>query len=238
VEQLNSAAILMVRDKPDFDEPENEPDSEQEDGKLRIEWEKSYRQGKKKFIYRELEYDVFNRHGNPVPPEVCIDFIFDTWQRASGNWYKSKKMRPGRTEGFLDFDEIDHLNTRHTPSILQYAKKESIPFERYDFSNKSRVPFKKTKKFSQALAGNSNYIKEGDIIVIHGLREQDMKEHFHTVLVLDTYPVTGIPSVVGDNAGKPRIRNIASAMRSAPRRMIKHRIRLNWNWLTQKMKAE
>jgi hypothetical protein len=60
-----------------------------------------------------------------------------------------------------------------------------------------------------------------------------MKEHFHTLLVLETYPLTGIPKVVADNAGKPHIRTLASAMRSAPRRMLKYRLRLNWEWLIQ-----
>ncbi len=235
IKKLETTAELMVTDRPDFDEPENEPESVQEDGKLRIEWEKSYRQRKKIFVYRDLEYNVFNRAGNPVPPEVCIDFVIDTWERASGNWYKKRKKRPGRTKGFLDFDTIEHLNTRHTPSILNYAKENLLPFERYDFEYKTRIPFKKLRKFATAIQKNAQFIKQGDLLVIHGLREEDMKEHFHTVLVLDTYPVTGIPSVVADNAGKPRIRNLASAMRSAPRRMIKYRLRLNWQWLQTQM---
>ena len=38
----------------------------------------------------------------------------------------------------------------------------------------------------------------------------------------------GIPVTVADNAGRPRIRSLASAMRSAPRRTIKHRIRADF----------
>jgi hypothetical protein len=109
---------------------------------------------------------------------------------------------------------------------------------RLDIPVKKQIPFKKTRKFARQLAAlckNDNFLKEGDMLVIHGLREEDMEEHYHTILVLKTDPLTGMPLVVSDNSGKPRIRSIASAMRSAPRRSIKHRIRINWTFLADKI---
>ena len=169
--------------------------------------------------------------GQSHSPQVCIDFIFDTWQRASGNWYKKRGTGPGRTEGFLNFRDFENLPRRHTSSLLIYAEDPETVLERFDFHRKDRVPYRRGAKFAAAIANNANQIQEGDLLVIHGLREEDMEDHYHTVLVLNTDPLTGMPTEVADNAGRPRIRSLSSAMRSAPRRSIKNRLRINWAWL-------
>lgn len=232
------AAVAMVEERPGFDEPVDEPEGDQEDGKLRIAWRKGYYRWESKFKFREEEYRVYDRRGNPTPPQVCIDFIFDTWERSSGNWFRKRGERPGRSPGFLDFKEQDGLLKRHTPSVLAYATANPDVLERYDFPRKDHVPFRRRDDFAEAVAANAHMIREGDLLVIHGLREEDMEEHFHTMLVLRTDPISGMPMVVADNAGRPRIRNLASGMRSAPRRSIKHRIRIGWDWLLRGMKEK
>jgi len=227
IDRLSDAAQQMVDERLDFDEPENEPDTEQEDGKLRIEWEKAYLRRQKTFFYRELEYDVYDRSGNPTPPQVCIDFIVDTWERASGNWYRRRGGPPGRTEGSLDFNSITGLNTRHTPSMLDFAAGGNAFLERFDVPQSCRVPFRQHARFADAVAQTAAQIREGDVLVIHGLREEDQEEHYHTALVLAVCPITGMPLILADNAGRSQIRTLASTMRSAPRRMIKHLLRLH-----------
>ena len=48
----------------------------------------------------------------------------------------------------------------------------------------------------------------------------------------NTNPLTGIPMVMGDNQGRPHIGSLYQVMRRAPRRSVKHRLRLSpskWN---------
>ncbi len=230
---LRETAKMMVAERPGFDEPVDEVEGDQEDGKLRIAWHKAYYRHKRKFNYREEEYRVFDRLGNPIPPQVCIDFIFDTWERSSGNWFRKWRETPGKTPGYLDFSFMK-LNRRHTPSVLDISSVPGGVLERYDFPTRDRVPFRRHKEFASALARNAHALREGDLLVIHGLREEDMENHYHTVIVLSTDPLTGIPTVVADNAGRPRIRSISAAMRNAPRRSIKHRIRVNPGWIEKR----
>jgi len=230
-EAVAAAAAAMVAERPGFDEPTDEPEGEQEDGKLRSEWRKAYQRWESRFRYREEEYRVFDRHGNPTPPQVCIDFVFDTWERAAGSWFRKRGARPGRTPGFLDFATLRGLVRRHTPSVLEFATSNPGVFERHDFRRADWIPFKRRAEFAHAVARNADAIREGDLLVIHGPREEDLEDHYHTALVLRTDPLSGMPMVVADNAGRPRIRNLASAMRSAPRRSIKHRLRLDQEWL-------
>jgi hypothetical protein len=182
----------------------DEIEGDQEDGKLRIAWHKAYYRYKRKFNYREEKYRVFDRLGNPAPPQVCIDFIFDTWERSSGNWFRKRGKTPGRTPGYLDFSFMK-LNRRHTPSVLEISSVPGGILERYDFPGRDRVPFRRRRGFASALVRNSHALREGDLLVIHGLREEDMENHYHTVIVLSTDPLTGIPTVVAGNAGRPRI---------------------------------
>jgi hypothetical protein len=230
-DRVRDAAASMVAERPGFDEPSDEIEGEQEDGVLRHEWLKAYYRREKTFFYREREYSVFDRRGNPTPPEVCIDFIFDTWERASGNWFEQRGHRAGRTRGFLDFGVFPGLWRRHIPSILELAAQGGPPLVRYDLPTRDAVPLRSFGAMAEALARNADAFLEGDILVIHGLREEDQEEHYHAVLVLDADPLTGLPMVIADNAGRPRIRSLAAAMRSAPRRAVKHRLRLDTEWL-------
>jgi len=74
-------------------------------------------------------------------------------------------------------------------------------------------------------------VREGDALVIYGLRLQDGRNHYHAVLVLEAEPMTGVPMTVADNQGRPRLRTLASAMRAAPLRHIDHRIRVDFDRL-------
>jgi hypothetical protein len=230
-DRVREAAARLIAERPGFDEPADELAGEQEDGVLRREWLEAYSRRESKFFYREREYSVFDRRGNPIPPEVCIDFAFDTWERASGNWFERRGRRPGRTAGFLDFAVFPGLWRRHIPSLLEYAEKNPLPLDRYDLPPRDAVPLKSFAAMAEALARNAAAFAEGDVLVIHGLREEDGEEHYHAVLVLDADPLSGLPMTIADNAGRPRNRSLFTAMRNAPRRAVKHRLRLDTAWL-------
>jgi hypothetical protein len=121
--------------------------------------------------------------------------------------------------------------------VLEYAADPTTPLLRYDIPPDDQVPLRNRERFARALAEHADQILAGDVLVIHGLREEDLERHYHTLLVLRTDPITGLPMVVADNAGRPRIRTVFSAMRSAPRRSIKHRLRLDPAWLAEQRRA-
>jgi hypothetical protein len=231
--EVVAAAEHMVEERPAFDEPRDEAEDVQEDGELRQEWANAYHAGKRKFLYREVEYAVFDRRGRAAPPEVCIDFFFDVWERASGNWFRPRGSRPGRTAGYLDFSHLEGLVRRHIPSVLEYAERPGSPLLRYDIPALDQRPLRDREGLARALARHAGQIREGDALIIHGLREEDEEEHYHAVLVLAADPLTGLPMVVADNAGRPRIRSLVSAMASAPRRAVEHRIRLLTEWVEE-----
>jgi hypothetical protein len=230
---IRHAAAAAVSERPLFDEPKDEDDFIQEDGELRQAWKEAYFGKKKKYMYRELEYRVFDSKGNPVPPQVCVDFILDTWERASGTWYTARKHPPKRTEGEIDFYSLPNFGRRHIATILNYAYRPESPFDRYDIPRRDWIPMKTWRRFVKNLVKHADHYREGDILVIHGLRDEDEMEHFHTVLILSTDLITGIPTEVADNQGRPRISNLKTALRAAPRRSIKYRLRLDF----EKMKA-
>ncbi len=222
------AAELMVAERPRFDEPKDEAEDVQEDGELRTAWSKAYWRRERTFKFREVEYKVFDRRGNPIPPQVCVDFVIDIWNRAGGTWFRPRGKRPGRTAGSVDLWSISGLSRRYIPSILAFAAEADTPLERYDIPRRDWIPLKKRRRFADTLAKHTAALREGDALIIHGLREQDMEEHFHAALVLATDPLTGMPMVLGDNQGWPRIGSLYGVMRAAPRRSVKHRLRLNF----------
>lgn len=230
-QRIQEAASLLVAERPLFDEPVDEEADVQEDGELRLAWKEAYFGRRKKFRFREVEYDVFNRNGKPIPPEVCVDFIIDTWERAFGTWYTGRHATPERSRGEIDFSVLENFSRRHIASILTFAAQSNTPFDRFDVPRRNWIPFKKERRFVKNLLKLSEYIREGDLLVIHGLRDEDEQEHFHTVLVLSTDPQTGIPTLVADNQGRPRLSTLKSAMRAAPRRSIKYRLRLDFDKL-------
>ncbi len=221
------AAQQMVTERPGFDEPKDEAEDVQEDGELRLAWARAYWLRQSNFLFRETEYPVFDYRGNPVPPQVCIDFYFDTLERAAGTWYKRRRAGRGRTVGTLDFTQFKDLHRRQINSVLAFARTPDSPLERYDIPRRDWVPFRRYEPFARAVSRHAMMFREGDALIIHGLREEDQEEHYHAVLVLRTDPLTGMPMLIGDNAHRPALRSLAQAMRSAPRRSIKHRVRLN-----------
>ena len=38
-------------------------------------------------FFGTTDVKIYDRRGRPVPPQVCVDFIIDTWERSSGSWW-------------------------------------------------------------------------------------------------------------------------------------------------------
>lgn len=226
--RIAEAAKALVRERPRFDEPVNEPEGVQEDGRLRGAWLAAYQRGARTFTYRDVDYPVFDADGNASPPQVCVDFVFDAWERGGGNWYRSRGEEPGRTAGDVAFRGLPR---RSIQGLLAYSADGEGVLQRHDVARRDRVALREGRRFARAMGRVADDIQEGDTLIIHGLREQDMRLHYHAVLVLEVEPISGVPMVVADNQGRPRLRTLTSALRAAPLRSIKYRLRPDFDAL-------
>ena len=92
--QVRRAIAEQVEEALPFDEPRTEDG--QQDGNLRPAWSWAYNQGWDSYRFNEERYAVFDRHGRPLVPQVCIDFITDTLERASGTWWAAHGAGAGQ----------------------------------------------------------------------------------------------------------------------------------------------
>jgi hypothetical protein len=115
-------------------------------------------------------------------------------------------------------------------SFVEFAKGHPEWFEVTELAESERVPYARRADFFAHLAEHRDRYRPGDVVAIHGLRD-DGKMHYHSFFVYSSDPVTGAPSLVAANAGRPRIRPWESEMLTAPQRSIRARIRPKLEWL-------
>jgi len=226
--RLRAVMAEQVEEGLPFDEPKTE--FGQEDGKLRQHWSWAYRYGQSRFEYNEDEYKVFDATGRPRVPQVCIDFIRDTFERAGGSWYRPRGEARERLPGAIDFGALGMENERSVEHFVEFARARPEWFDVYDLPDEERFPFSRRREFFSHLVENGERYRPGDVIVIYGLRD-DGKMHYHTFFVYESDLVTGAPSLVAANAGRPKIRPLEGEMLSAPARSIRTRIRPRLEWL-------
>lgn len=226
--RLNAVIHEQVAEDLPFDEPKTE--FGQEDGRLRQEWRLAYRDGRSGYEYNGDRYAVFDRLGRPKVPQVCIDFVFDTFERLGGSWYGHESAPRTRPAGRVDFDTLEMENRRNVEEFLALAERRPDLFELRPVPPEERVPLERRERFFSTLFERRGEYRRGDVIVILGLRDDD-KYHYHSFFVVDADPVTGMPTLVGGNSGRPRVRALAVEMAPAPKRSLFARVRPNLDWL-------
>lgn len=228
---LRGAIIEQVQAGLPFDEPKTERG--QQDGELRRRWEGAYLAGKTEFTFNRDKYEVFDRRGTPLTPQVCVDFITETFERASGMAFAPKGETPRKILGALDFDELLEGQRRQESSLRRYAATNPHRLSILDFPEESWVRYENTSEFFEFIESHKDELRAGDIVVIRGRAAWDYYRdiHTHTFFVYETDPITGMPLLLAGNAGKPRIVTWDHEMMRAPRRTIQHRIRPNMTWL-------
>ena len=214
-----------------FDEPDIE--FGQEDGKLREAWIEAYKEREDRYEYNGVQYRVFSGHGTPIPPQVCIDFLMDSVERASGNWWRPRGSRPSRTKGSVRWGDYDGLRSRSVLSLIRFARHNPEIFEAYRVPTSKEVKFETGKRFYRNLEKFPVDFREADMVVIWGYRE-DEKRHYHSFFVHEIDPLDGFPLVLSDNAGLAAIRVWHDIMRTAPQRYVHYRLRLRDEWLLEK----
>jgi hypothetical protein len=120
-----------------FDEPKHEVG--QEDGKLRPRWQHAYEAGKFAYEYRGDDYPVFNAHGQPLVPEVCVDFLLDTIERAGGTWWRDRGQTRERSVGRIDFNIFDREHLRRIPEFVEFVREHPEWFELMEVPDSDRI---------------------------------------------------------------------------------------------------
>ena len=225
---LRRAVDQMIHESLPFDEPKTEDG--QQDGNLRPKWRFAYLQGWETYEFNDDRYFVFDGRGRPRVPQVCVDFIMDALERASGTWWRERGSARERVRGRLDFDEFGIDNRRSVERFIDFAERYPQWFDVHHLSQQERIPLWRRREFFDHLHAEADRYAPGDVVAIHGLRD-DEEYHYHSFFVLASDPVTGVPTRVAANAGRPRIRALFDEMVSAPKRSFKTRVRPRLEWL-------
>lgn len=228
---LRESIVSQVRMGLPFDEPKTERG--QEDGKLRARFEHAYFSGNKTYKFNGDQYSVFNPDGTPLAPQVCIDFVTESLERASGMHFAPLGEKPQRVNGALNFDELLGGFRRQELALRNYARLNPHRLELHDFPQSQWVRYEKVDEFFEFIAAEKENLRPGDVVIIRGRAAWDRYSeiHTHTFFIYESDPVTGMPTLLAGNSGKPRVISWDSEMIRAPKRSIRHRIRPNMEWL-------
>jgi hypothetical protein len=223
IDPVLAAAHEMIRRRLPFDEPKTEEG--QQDGLLRIHFRKAYRSYRRTYEFNGDDYYVFDGYGHPRLPQVCIDFITDAFDWGTGGHWPDRGEKPERVQGALNFESLGIENPRSVENLANFATETPEWFDMLWLEKTEHVKFLHREKFFAALARDAHRYRRGDVVFIYGLRD-DGKFHFHSFLIDQKDPVTGIPMVVLANAGPPQARSWEGEMASAPLRKIVARMRV------------
>jgi hypothetical protein len=211
-----------------FDEPKTEEG--QQDGKLRSEWRHAYLRGDVEYTFNEDKYWVFDRKGRPHVPQVCVDFVLDTWERMADSWYLPRNEGRARRVGRFDFDSLEMENRRSVEKLIEFAKQHPDWFELREIPLSAQVPLRGRRRFFERLYQERRDYRPGDVVVILGPRDDDLL-HYHSFFVVAADPISGMPTWLAANAGRPRVRTWEAEMQNAPKRAIIARVRPRLEWL-------
>lgn len=232
LQSLRRVMLAAVDEGLPFDEPRHEY-GVQLDGMLRKEWTAAYLSGRDTYDFNGDEYEVFDAKGRPLVPEVCVDFVTDTLERASGTWWRSRGAPRGRDVGKLDFDALQgeqREEMRRAPDFIEYAKQNPDAFEVWD--DLEPIELGDEDALYAYLQDHASDFAAGDAVLIKGKTPWDrVHVHFHSFFVYETDPVTGMPIAILGNAGHPKLRIWETEVRRTPKRVIVARIRFKTAWL-------
>jgi hypothetical protein len=229
VATLQHAVRMLSYEKPPFDRPRGVKDH-LSDGQLRPLWEFAYKRGHHGFEHEEKAYLVFDRKGRPYPPQMCVSFILDAYERASGTWYGTVDEPRERSVGSIDFDELGVKNRAGVLAFEKFAESRPDLFVTSRFEE--RIPFAQRDDYFAYLVEHADRFQPGDVVSIQGPKP-DGYVHQHAILVEDTDPITGMPYSLADQMKWPRLRTWEGIMAEAPKRALLYHVRPKTHFLTR-----
>jgi hypothetical protein len=239
LDPLRLAMVNSVEEGLPFDEPRTEYG--QQDGQLRNVWLRAYEAGRSQFEFQDDLYSVFNNRGQPLVPQVCVDFIFDTFERAGGTWWRDRGEKRERILGKFLFADHTDVNLRRATSILDLAKSRPDWLTVRELPERERIAFKYGQQLSDYLTENADEYQPGDIVLIRGYAPWDKPwkpkiMHFHSFFLYESDPMTGMPIALAGNPGRPLLQTWQFEAFRTPDRSIWYRIRPNVAFLEQVVK--
>jgi len=228
MKRLNEVVRSMVREQIPFDADEG-----QSMGFLRKAWDRAYFKGWKRFDYEGELREVYSRDGQAIPPQVCIDFLTDAWERAGGKWFvpmQEGEPKPKRTEGVIDFDELGVDNRRSVAKFTEFTQKHDEYFDVWAIPKDERFLFRDRDEFFAYLKEAADMFRPGDMVSVHGYKHGG-RPHYHSLLILELDPITGVISLIASNAVFPREQTLEGILHISPKRSFRHRIRIKEPWL-------
>ena len=231
---LRRAMVAGIEDGLPFDEPLTEYG--QQDGRLRRLWLQAYQSGKSNFEFQGDKYYVFNLAGRPLVPEVCVDFLFDTIERASGTWWRNRGEPRERIVGKVDFATLSDETLRRATSFIELAQKHPEWLDIDTLSDAERIPFKFPRRLSDYLTAEADRFRPGDVVLIRGYAPWDKPwqpkvQHVHSFYIYESDPVTGMPITLAGNPGRPLLQTWQFEAFRTPDRSIWTRVRPHLDWL-------
>jgi hypothetical protein len=235
--RLRAVVRAMVREEIPFDSARD-----QTNGFLRRDWRTAYLQGKTEFESGGRSYSVYTTEGRAKPPQVCIDFLTDVLERATGTWYEPAQVAtsdggrsrlvpaPKLLEGGLSFDRMKIRNRRSVVQFERFAKRNDELLDVWQPSKKERVKFEDRRAFFDFMRERADQFRVGDMLIIHGVKDGG-RPHDHSLLVTETDPITGVVTLIASNAVKPREQTLEGIMHISPDRTLRTRIRVKRPWL-------
>lgn len=232
---MKKAMMEQVQEKIPFDEPKYEVG--QEDGKLRDAWLNYFYRGSLKYQYTNQrmteENYIYGHLGKPLPPQVCVDFLVDTIDRTAGSWYTDvgDRRKPQKTEGtfnsthlrYKDEDGKDkHYAIRNVRGFTHFASDHPEWFEIINVDDKVKIGSDDFFTYLKTLK-----LQEGDMVFIRGeVPWDENKEHFHSFIIYQNDPVSGMPVLLAMNAGHAALRPWKIETNRTPKRHIFRVIRM------------
>ncbi|NUO54503.1 MAG: hypothetical protein HOV80_37135 [Polyangiaceae bacterium] len=223
LKNMRAAVSANVDDALPFDRPREETGPDK-DGTLRPYWMSAYLSGRQAFEVDDKTYQVFLPDGRPHPPMVCVDFVLESWERASGSWFAPRGEKPRRIAGRLDVSSWEAENRRGVLGFGKFAEEHPDLFEFRKFEGQERIPFAKRDEFFAFLMAHTGELRAGDVLAIHGLK-RDERVHQHAILLEEIDPLTGFPAGLADQMKNPRRRTWEGIMAEAPKRSLLFRAR-------------
>jgi hypothetical protein len=223
VEPVLAAAHEIIFRQLPFDEPKTEEG--QQDGFLRMYFKQAYEQYGSTYEFNGDSYYVFDGYGRVRLPQVCIDFITDAFDWGTGGHWPDRGSPRVYKKGALHFASLGMENPRSVENLAAFATEHPDWFDVRWLPKSEQVKFRHREKFFAALEREAELYRPGDIVFILGLRDDD-KFHYHSFIIDEKDPLTGMPMVLLANAGPPQARSWEGEMQNAPLRSIVARVRV------------
>jgi len=233
---LQRVILEQVDEGLPFDEPLTEIG--QQDGRLRPAWVQVYLQGRDSFRFQGDRYPVFDGQGRPLTPQVCADFLLDTFERMSGTRWRPQGEPPEQIVGHLNL-ESERGQLRRTVDLVKFFERHPNWFSVRTIPPAEQIFMGEKSRFFQWVVAHARDFAPGDLVLIRGKTPWDEKEeHTHSFFVLDTDPITGVPLAIAGNAWRPSIWSLETEARRTPLRSIRHLVRPQLTWLEQVVDPE